>query len=144
MRQSHAAVALIRREEAGQTLWLTQWNPKWERFHFVSGHKRPDETFRQCLVREVEEELRLREGIDFVAGTEPVAHVEYTAWSENAKADTAYTMELFNVRLTGEEARRTVDADPENRWLTEAEIQGERCADGKSVSPTMKLLLSQV
>jgi molecular chaperone DnaJ len=64
MRQSVAAVALIRRSEAGQALWLAQWNPHWRRYNFVAGHKRPDESFRQCVVRELAEELGLREGAD--------------------------------------------------------------------------------
>ena len=62
MRQSIAAFAVIRRDERGQTLWLAQWNPKWGAYHFVGGHKRPEETFRECLVREIGEELHLCEG----------------------------------------------------------------------------------
>ena len=61
MRQSQATVALIRPVHDGQNLWLAQWNPKWRQFHFVSAHRRPDETFRECLVREIAEELELGE-----------------------------------------------------------------------------------
>ena len=41
---SEAAVALIRRKQDGQTVWLAQWNDKWQAYHFVSGQKRLDET----------------------------------------------------------------------------------------------------
>jgi len=144
MRQSVAAVALIRRQRDGQTLWLAQWNPRWQKYHLVSGHKRPDETFRECLVRELGEELGLREGTDFQMTPEAFARLEYTAWSESAGADTAYTMELFEVKLIGPAAREKVDANPGNRWLSDEEIRSERCDDGKAVSTTMRLLLSHV
>src|SRR5439155_11076042 len=62
MRQSTAAVALIRRQQRGQTVWLAQWNPGWQRYHFVAGHKRPNETFRECAEREIGEELDLQKG----------------------------------------------------------------------------------
>jgi len=140
MRTSVAAVALIRRQCEGRTLWLAQWNEHWQHYHFVGGHKRPGESFRECLVREMAEELHLREGADYVA-TGPVAHLEYTAWSRSTEVETAYTMELFEVRLAAEEARRKVDSDPSNRWLTEEEIAGQRCGDGQPASETMALLL---
>jgi 8-oxo-dGTP pyrophosphatase MutT (NUDIX family) len=141
MRQSAAAVALIRRQNDGQTLWLAQWNPRWQKYHFVSGHKRPDETFLQCMVRELGEELGLEEGTGFRVAAEPLAHLEYTAWSESAGAETRYTLELFEVELVGAVAQQRVDADPANRWLTREEIRLERCEDGKPVSPTMARLL---
>jgi 8-oxo-dGTP pyrophosphatase MutT (NUDIX family) len=136
-------VALIRREQDGATLWLAQWNRRWGHYHFVAGHKLPDESFRRCLAREIAEELHLREGTDFHIAAGPPAHVEYTAWSAAARAETSYTMELFAVDLT-EAARRAVDENPLNRWLTEAEVRDGRAADGKPVSPTMRLLLSKI
>lgn len=140
MRTSVAAVALIRRECEGRTLWLAQWNPHWHHYHFVGGHRLAGESFRRCLIREVAEELGLCEGADYVA-VGPVAHLQYTAWSRSAKAETAYTIELFEVRLAGEAARRKVDANPSNRWLAEAEMSNRRCEDGQQVSETMALLL---
>src|SRR5262249_52840296 len=85
MRRSEAAVALIRREQDGRNLWLAQWNPKWRRYHFVSGHRRPDETFRACLVREIAEELRLREGPDYQVSPAPPIHLEFRDYSERTQ-----------------------------------------------------------
>lgn len=144
MRQSVAAVALLRREHEGRTLWLAQWNPKWQCYHFVAGHKRPDESFRQCVVREVTEELDLRAEVDFQVAPEPLAQLEYDAWSEGAQAETHYTMALFEVELLHEAARQAVDAGPQNRWLSQVEIHAQRCDNGQAVSPTMALLLSKL
>jgi hypothetical protein len=144
MRRSEAAVALIRRERDGQTSWLAQWNPRWQAYHFVSGRRHPGESFRECLVREILEELHLGEGADYAVAAGPPRHLEYTAWSEGARAETRYTMELFEVVLADDQARQRVDADPRNRWLGEAEIRSRRCVDGKAVSATMGSLLSEV
>jgi 8-oxo-dGTP pyrophosphatase MutT (NUDIX family) len=144
MRRSEAAVALIRRGRDGRTLWLARWNPRWRAYHLVAGHRHPGETFRDCLVREILEELGLREGADYAVAVGPPRRLEYTAWSDSARAETRYTMELFDVELADEQARQRVDADSRNRWLSEDEIRSRRCLDGEAVSATMGLLLSKV
>jgi 8-oxo-dGTP pyrophosphatase MutT (NUDIX family) len=143
MRRSEAAVALVRREqeEDGQTLWLAQWNPRWQAYNFVSGHREPEETFRECLIRELGEELGVRAEVDFTMSATPLAHLEYAAWSESARAETQYTMELFEVELIGD-AWRTIEANSQNRWIGEAEIASGHCRNGQPVSPTMRRLLS--
>jgi 8-oxo-dGTP pyrophosphatase MutT (NUDIX family) len=143
MRSSIAAAALIRREHNGQVLLLARWSRSWQRFHLVGGHKRADESFRECLTREIGEELGLAEGADYEMATEPMVHLEFTAWSEGAKEETAYTTELFEVDLRGP-ARAKVDAEPAVRWLSEAEIRAGHCADGRPISQTMQLILAKI
>ncbi len=143
MRQSNASIALIRRGQGLETRWLAQWNRSWRCYNFVGGHKHDDESFRQCVIREVNEELEIAEGSDFAVAEHPLARLDYTAWSDGAGQETHYVMELFDVRLIGEAARRQVDADPRNRWLTEAEIRSCRCTDGQPVSETMGRILNQ-
>jgi hypothetical protein len=142
MRQSIAATALIRLERNGHVLWPARWSRTWQRFHLVGAHKRPEESFRGCLAREIGEELGLAEGADYEMAAEPTAHLEFTAWSEGAKEETAYTTELFEVDLR-DPARAKLDAEPAVRWLSEAEIQTGRCTDGKPTSQTMQLVLAK-
>jgi 8-oxo-dGTP pyrophosphatase MutT (NUDIX family) len=141
-RRSQAALAVVCRPGPdGAPLWLAQWNAHWQRYHFVGGHRRPDETFRQCLLREIAEELHLTEGTDFEADEQPLAHVEYVAWSERHQAETQYEMELYRVRLLGENVLERIQADPLNRWLSADEIRAGRTADGQPVNETMARLL---
>lgn len=142
-RESIAALALIRRKEGGRTLWLARWNRKWGCYNFVGGHKEVGESFRECVVREVEEETGLCSGVEFTAADAPAAHLEYDAWSESAHAETHYVIELFDVTLA-EGAGRTLDADESLRWLSDEEIAGRACADGRPVSATMSLLLEKL
>ena len=151
LRKSIASIALIRKEDQGQTLWLVQWNENSKLYNFVGGHKRPDETFRECLIREITEELALEEGRKCQVTEEPLAHLEYIARSESAKQDTEYTMEVFEVDLIGDEACQTIDEAgrnddglPINRWLRREEIQADQFRDQQLVSATVERILSAV
>lgn len=144
MRKSIASIALIRREAEGQTLWLAQWNEAWKSFSFVGGHKHDNESFRECVIREIAEELGLHEGQDVLVASAPLEHLEYTDISRRTGEQTEYVIELFDVALIGNRARSTIDANPANRWLSEAEIMAERCDDGPPVSPTPKRFLEQL
>jgi len=88
MRRSEAAIALIRREFESSTQWLAQWNEGWQAFSFIGGHKRDDESFRACMIRELHEELGLREDADVLVPTAPLLHLEYTAVSQRAREET--------------------------------------------------------
>jgi 8-oxo-dGTP pyrophosphatase MutT (NUDIX family) len=143
MRQSEAAVAVIRRVRDGQTFWLARWNDKWSAFHFVSGHRRPDETFRECLVREIAEELGLSEGADYQVSAEPPIHWEFVDFSQSTQTQTCYNMELFNVELSAG-AHPSVESNLANRWLSAAEIEAGQTQDGQPVSATMKRLHKEI
>lgn len=144
MRESIASVALIREHKHAGAKWLTRWNDKWQAYSFVAGHVEPGESFRDCVVREVKEELGLRNEVDFVVASQPGARVEFVAWSARAKADTAYTMELFELDLIRPEALDIVHSERRNRWLSEEEIRKGFSADGHPVSETVGRLLDEV
>jgi 8-oxo-dGTP pyrophosphatase MutT (NUDIX family) len=144
MRRSEAIVAVVRCERDGGILWLARWNDHWQAFHFVAGHKGLGETYRECLVREVAEELGLLEGTDYIAEAALPAPLEYIAFSRGAGVETHYTMELFNLELVGDDARPRIDADGNNRWLSESEIEAESTCDGQPVSATMKRILRRI
>jgi 8-oxo-dGTP pyrophosphatase MutT (NUDIX family) len=142
MRRSEGAWALIRRGDGGQTRILTQWNRNWQALHLVGGHRRQGESFRECLLREVGEELGLS-AKDFTAGEQPLARLAYTAWSEGAQEETAYAVEIFAVEMGSAVADR-VSADPANAWLTAEEALSGRSADDRRVSPTLARILGEL
>lgn len=143
LRQSIAAVALICRCQGDRVLWLARWNRGWNCFHFVGGHKKDNETFRQCLHREFQEELGLDEGRDFTMAQAPRATMKFEGWSQNSQSQTAYTMAVFDVSLLNSPAVAKLNGDDRVRWLALEEIRKGLCGDGRPVSPTMGRLLSQ-
>ena len=144
MRESIAALAVIRRLVNGQSQWLAQWNPAWQRYSFVGGHKLPDESFRECVVREIGEELGLNEPADVRVADHSLAWCRFESWSESAGAITQYEITLFEAEPAGDAAWRTISANAANRWLTAAEIRALRTTDDLPVSETLGHLLSKL
>jgi 8-oxo-dGTP pyrophosphatase MutT (NUDIX family) len=140
LRRSEGGIALFQRTVGGKPQWLAQWNDKWGAFFFVGGHRHEGETFRQCVSREIQEELGLT-AADFAVADEPAHQLEYRAVSGSAGVLTAYTMELFEVQPTAK-ALEKIEQDSQNRWLSAEEIRGLEAHDARPVSITMLVLLS--
>jgi len=143
MRRSISAFALISREVCGKTVWLAQWNRHWQCFNFVGGHQKVDESFRDCIIREIQEELHLYESVDVRVAEQAVASLAYSGWSLRAQQQTLYTTELFCVEIAKPQALDTIESDRANRWLTEHEILAKHTSDGLPISSTMERLLTR-
>jgi 8-oxo-dGTP pyrophosphatase MutT (NUDIX family) len=139
LRQSEGGIALIQRTLAGKREWLGQWNDNWKAFFFVGGHRNEGETFRDCVVREIEEELGLSPQECPVAA-EPTHHLEYRAISRSANELTGYTMELFDAAPTAGGLEK-IDRDASNKWLDEVEIRHLEAHDGRAVSVSMGVIM---
>lgn len=144
MRRSVASMALIRCETETQTLWLAQWNEASNSFSFVGGQKHDHESFRECLVREIADQLGFHEGKDVLVASAPLEHLEYTEVSRSTGEQTEYIIELFDVVLTGSSTRSTIDANPVNRWLSEPEIMAEACNEDRPIDPNLKRFLTKL
>ena len=136
MRQSLAALAIV--EQPGDPpRWLVQWNERWQAYSLVGGHKRDDESFRDCLRREVAEELGLQDELQFRVGLHPVAGLQYRAFSASTQEETDYTHEAFLVELLADE-HASVTRNPSNRWITRQEIASGRTDDGIPISDQVR------
>lgn len=143
-RRSAAGLALISSERAGVRRWLARWNVAWNRFSLVGGHKRAPESFRECVSREVQEELGLKAESDFVLASNPMCRLEFNDWSERAQERTSYIWQVFAVKLVTAAAQRAVDSQPKTAWLTEQEIRDHKTRHGKHISERIALVLSLV
>jgi tetratricopeptide (TPR) repeat protein len=143
MRISEAGLAFFKRTGAGGvTEYLTQWSDTWHAFSLVGGHVEPGESFYQCCVREIEEELALANGDGFRVAPGPLRpRFEYTAVSQSAGVETRYVMEIFAAELLTPEAVAQVEKDSKNRWVTEPEIRRHLTVDGKAVSAQVGTVL---
>ncbi|MBM4148398.1 MAG: NUDIX domain-containing protein [Lentisphaerae bacterium] len=143
LRVSEGALALITCRFGNDDCWFARWNRHWAKYSFVGGHRHDNESFRDCIVRELEEELALRSGDDYrLVDSEPIARLSYEAWSRSARCDTLYRMELFGVVLNGNAAGLSTKRPV--RWLTRAEIEALQAGDGRQVSETMRRILEQI
>lgn len=143
MRVSRAGLACITRMGASGPEYLTQWSEKWQMFSLVGGHVEDGETFRECCVREIEEELELKPGLGFRVAEQPVRpRLEYVAMSGGAKVETQYVVELYEVELLGSVALDAVQANPANRWLTRDEIEARLTYDGQPISAQVQTVFT--
>jgi 8-oxo-dGTP pyrophosphatase MutT (NUDIX family) len=144
MRQSEGSLAYIERRRGDRIEVLTQWNEGWQAYSLVGGHRRPSESSRGCLAREVAEELGLGEGGQFSAGESPLARLDYVARSESVGVETGYTLEVYRVELSSPDVESHVSASPENRWVAADEVGAGRTSDGGRISPTVARVLARL
>lgn len=142
MRVSEAALALITRVNAqGETEYLTQWNEKWQAYSLIGGHREAGESFRECCIREVEEELGLKRDVDFTVADDPVTPTcEYTAYSHSALEKTRYRVSVFPAQVAPG-VMHMIDATHGNRWLNASEIIDRQTSTGRTVSDQIAFTL---
>jgi len=143
-RQSEASVALICRIEQGQPRWLARWNKNWKCFYFIGGHKHDDETFLECLKREMQEELSVSAGTHYTVSDTPIACIDYLAESGSTGVETQYILQVFDVHFLDDAAEKEIDSPQEIRWMTENEIRACRSTNGQVISETMVYVLARL
>jgi 8-oxo-dGTP pyrophosphatase MutT (NUDIX family) len=142
MRTSEAALALIvRQPPGGQPEYLTQWSDRWQMFSLIGGHIEEGETPRECLIREVKEELEVTDEQFRVAESPVKPRIEYVAFSHGSGVETLYRMELFKVEILSEEAFKKIETLGKNRWQSENEIVKLRTTDDRPISEQVRTLL---
>jgi ADP-ribose pyrophosphatase YjhB (NUDIX family) len=141
MRRSIAALALFGRVSLeGERRWLTQWNVHWQALSLVGGHLQVSESFLDCCIREIAEELGLVAERDYRIDPEPI-RLEYIAESLSTGEVTQYDMALFEINHLNEDSMANIDANPDNAWISEREIRSKRADNGRIVSDTVERLL---
>jgi 8-oxo-dGTP pyrophosphatase MutT (NUDIX family) len=141
LRKSEAGLALITRTVAGKTEFLCQFHEKTRGYFLVGGHREDGESFRDCVIREVGEELNLTSN-DFHVASQPRSALTYMARSRSTGIDTEYFFELFDVQI-GDRSLTKIESEPNNRWLSAEEILEMRLHRSQSVSPDLRRILIQ-
>jgi ADP-ribose pyrophosphatase YjhB (NUDIX family) len=146
LRHSDGAVALIRgTDRYGHSGWLAQWNEGWGAFFLIGGHREEGESFRDCLAREVREELDVKPGEadGFEVGAESPP-LDFVAWSRRAGEYTEYAMRAFVVTLAAERlaAVNAAEKSLHLHWLRPEEVREHETTDGRRVSETVEVILT--
>lgn len=113
--------------------WLVQWNRHWQAYNLIGGRVESGESFFDCAMREVCEELGLALD-DFTLSPDPIAKIDFRGLSSDGAVEATYCMQLFAARAAEPQALETLASLASNRWLTLAEIYAGLTSEGKRIS----------
>lgn len=143
MRESQAAVVLIREQHDAGWRYLCHWSDSWNALHFVGGHREPSETFRECAVREAQEELGIGPA-EIVVEEQPLGRLEYVTFSVSAGVQTFYVIEVFYAAVDATLCHQITLFRPRNHWVSREEIRNGFTLKGLKVSITTDIILTKL
>lgn len=135
------SIALFRHPERLENQWLAYWNVGRKFYDFVTAERLDDESFRECLDREVAWVLDLRRGKDYVMSSQARLHLDLPVESESD--DTVLGVEFYIVDLYGKSGRASVELNKQLRWLNSDEVLSGLTSDGERLNPSLVELLNK-
>lgn len=140
-RQSEAALAWITRvTDSQETEYLTQWNKSWKAYSLIGGHVEDGESFRECCIREIEEELHCT-SVDYQVEPHPCATLRFSGFSKAAREETDYHWQVFITHPSS----GLLDRLPKDCvWVQAKHIQAGRASDGQPIADQVKTVSKAV
>ncbi|MFQ5397973.1 MAG: NUDIX domain-containing protein [Anaerolineae bacterium] len=148
--------ALITSGEGAERRYLLQWNAHWHRFNLIGGKvdrgQEDEESFRQTVLRELEEELGLRSPFECTV-VRKLKDVKMRQFSERDHVIKQYHFHIYEVsllpelHLNGERpnlAARWLSTKQENVFVTRAEIENLNTLDNRPISSTTRDILREL
>ena len=135
------SVALLRHPEQLEHLWLAHWDSRRQYFDFVTAERLDDESFRECLDREIAWVLDLRRGKDYIVSSQARLHLDVPV--EAADDETFFVVEFYIADLYGKASRGMVELNRDVSWLTSDEVLSGQTSKGVPVNPSLVELLNR-
>jgi hypothetical protein len=135
------SIGLIRHPKEVERLWLAVWDQQSAHFDFVFAERLENDSFRECLDREIAWTLPLRKGKDYLISSVARLHLD-TAFSVAEQTNLMlYSIELFIVDLFGKMAAKSLANDPDMLWVSSEEVLGGQTNCGRKISPRLVSLI---
>ncbi len=137
------SIALIRHPEQLERQWLAHWDRSAEQYEFVTAERLEQESWRECLDREIAWSLNLRRGKDYIMSSAARLHFEAQLPVPGNEEETVFVVEFYVTDLYGGAALGVLDRNPDTCWLSGHELLSGVTAEGKSVAPILVMLLTK-
>gem|GEM_PF-1342302 len=138
-----ASIAMIRHNEQPEMQWLAYWHDQQQHFCFVTAERLENESWRECLDRELAWQLNVRRGQDYLISSMARMHMEETVFDAATKSDIETTVELYVVDPYGRRGRAAFAAAKDVRWLNNHELRNGRTDDGRAIDAWLVNLLKR-
>ena len=135
------SIALLRHPDQLENLWLAHWDEGRKHYDFVTAEQLDDESFRECLDREVAWVLDIRRKKDYIISSQARLHPDLPV--EVSDVETFCVVEFYIVDLYGKSGRASVELNRELRWLTSDEVLSRQTSEGVPVIPSLVELLKK-
>jgi hypothetical protein len=135
------SIALLRHPEHLENQWLAYWNASRKHYDFVTAERLDDESFRECLDREIAWLLDLRRGKDYIISSQARLHLDIPVESE--EDETFFVVEFYIADLYGKSGRASVELNKQLRWLASDEVLSGQTSEGLPVNPSLVALLDK-
>jgi hypothetical protein len=143
MRKWFQSVALIRRLDNGQSLWLAREGDTPGVLNFIAAPRLEKESFRETIRREVAWVLDLDPQRDLLVSNMAQVNLEFAGRLPGDDEDSHIAAAFFMVEPYGNNAHKAIRSDPENHWLTSSEVCSGRLAKGQVLEPALVYLLER-
>ena len=136
------SIGLIRHPEEVERLWLAVWDDRNYHFDFVVAERLENDSFRECLDREIAWTLPLRSGKDYLISSVARLHLDAALSLDASQADLMlYSIELFVVDLYGKVAAKSLANDPNLRWVSSDEVLMGKTTCGRCIAPRLVAMI---
>ena len=107
----------------------------------MTAERLDDESFRECLDREIAWVLDLRRGKDYIVSSQARLHLDVPV--EAADDETFFVVEFYIADLYGKASRGMVELNRDVSWLTSDEVLSGQTSKGVPVNPSLVELLNR-
>lgn len=135
------SIGLIRDQREDGTRWLVHKPENREHYSLIQAERLGDESWRDCLDREITWLLELVSGRDYIISS--VARLRFDTELAERGGSVRYVVEFYVVDLYGSRGKQALDNDAACRWVRTAELTQGTLEDGKTVNPIHAVLLSR-
>ena len=135
------AAVLIRHPGSESGLWLTRSDQTTNQLKLIIAERLGSESPRETVDRELAWQLRLNRGKDYLISSVARLHFEGQLTLPGEDEARAFCIEFFIVEPYGQHCRDHLLNDPQNRWLSRAELLSGCSTRGEIVCPISTGLL---
>lgn len=135
------SIAMIRKPAEHRSTWLARWQPPTRCYDFVMAEPLEEESFRECIDREVSWVLQLERRRDYLVANMAQINLDFCEALPGDAHETHIVAAFYIVDLYRKSAWERVDSDPENRWVTASEIYAGQARDDRPIDPNLRFLI---